>query len=184
MTITTSDPTRKGVRYPWWEATKTAIAGLAIAAGFHTFVVEVRYIPSESMTPTLQVGDQVVVEKLSDWFHPPERGDIVVFRATPELRARNLKDDMIKRVIGKPGDVVAVSQGKVWVNSQVLAEPYVRMGATYRFGPVVVPKDQYFVLGDNRNHSYDSHLWGFLPKQDIIGHAAIRLYPLTRFEGL
>ena len=184
MTITTSDRTRKSVHRPWWEATKTAIAGLAIAAGFHTVVAEVRYIPSESMTPTLQVGDQVVVEKLSYWFHPPERGDIVVFRATPKLRARNLKDDMIKRVIGKPGDVVAVSQGKVWLNGQVLAEPYVQTGATYRYGPVIVPKDQYFVLGDNRNHSYDSHLWGFLPKQNIIGHAVIRFCPLTRFGGL
>lgn len=183
MTISTSAPTRKGNHHPWWEATKTAIAGLAIAAGFHTFVAEVRYIPSESMTPTLQVGDQVVVEKLSYSFHPPERGDVVVFRATPALRARNLKDDMIKRVIGKPGDVIAVLQGKVWVNGQVLAEPYVGMGATYRFGPVVVPRDQYFVLGDNRSHSYDSHLWGFLPKQNIVGRAAIRLDP-SRFGVL
>jgi signal peptidase I len=179
--MTTSTSTRQGVRHPWWDATKTAIAGLAIAAGFHTFVAEVRYIPSESMTPTLQVGDQVIVEKLSYWFHPPQRGDVVVFRATSELRVRNLKDDMIKRVIGKPGDVVAVLQRKVWVNGQVLAEPYVGTGATYRFGPVVVPKDQYFVLGDNRNHSYDSHLWGFLPKQSVVGHAVVRFYPLTRF---
>lgn len=164
----------------WWEATKTAVCGLAIAAAFHTFVAEVRYIPSESMTPTLQVGDRIVVEKLSYRFRSPQRGDIVVFHATPELRSQNLKDDLIKRIIGLPGDTIRVQSGKVFLNSKPIAEPYLQASPNYNYGPATIPQNQYFVLGDNRNHSYDSHLWGFLPKQNLIGHAAFRFYPLSR----
>lgn len=165
-------------RNEWWEATKTAVCGLAIAAGFHTFVAEVRYIPSESMTPTLQVGDRIVIEKLSYRFRSPQRGEIVVFSATSELRSQNLKDDLIKRVIGLPGDTIRVQSGKLFLNSKRITEPYLQESPNYNYGPTVVPPNQYFVLGDNRNHSYDSHLWGFLPKQNLIGHAAFRFSPL------
>jgi len=167
-------------RNEWWEATKTAVCGLAIAVGLHTIVAEVRYIPSESMTPTLQVGDRIVIEKLSYRFRSPQRGDIVVFRATPELQAQNLKDDLIKRVIGLPGDTIAIQSGKLLVNDKQVAESYLQDAPAYNYGPVTVSQNQYFVLGDNRNHSYDSHLWGFLPKQNIIGHAAFRFHPLSR----
>ncbi len=164
----------------WWEATKTAVCGLAIAAGFHTFVAEVRYIPSESMTPTLQVGDRIIVEKLSYRLRSPQRGDIVVFSATPELRSQNLKDDLIKRIIGLPGDTIVIQSGKLFVNGKPITEPYLQDPPNYDYGPAKVPQNQYFVLGDNRNHSYDSHLWGFLPRQNLIGHAAFRFYPPNR----
>lgn len=179
--MTTLKPTTR--RNEWWEATKTAICGLAIAAAFHTFVAEVRYIPSESMTPTLQVGDRIVIEKLSYQFRLPQRGDIVVFRATPELRSQNLKDDLIKRVIGLPGDTIRVQSGKLFINDQRVAESYLQDAPNYNYGPARVPQNQYFVLGDNRNHSYDSHLWGFLPKQNLIGHATLRFYPLSQFSA-
>ncbi|MBE9009760.1 signal peptidase I [Pseudanabaenaceae cyanobacterium LEGE 13415] len=177
--MTTLKPTAR--RNEWWEATKTAIGGLAIAATFHTFVAEVRYIPSESMTPTLQVGDRIIVEKLSYRFRSPQRGEIVVFSATPELRSQNLKDDLIKRIIGLPGDMIAIQSGKLFVNDQQVAESYLQDAPNYSYGPTTVPKDQYFVLGDNRNHSYDSHLWGFLPQQNLIGHATLCFYPWNRF---
>lgn len=175
---------RKSVHNPWWQATRTALAGLAIAAGFHTFVAEVRHIPSESMTPTLQVGDQLIIEKLSYQMHPPQRGDIVVFKAPAQLRVIHFKDDLIKRVIGLPGEKVAINNGKVFINGQPLAEPYVQVPAIYHFDPVTVPTGHYYVLGDNRNHSFDSHLWGFLPERDVVGRAAVRFYPVTRFSDL
>jgi signal peptidase I len=181
MTILQSAPTnRRSDPNEWWEATKTAICGLLIATGVHTFVAEVRYIPSESMVPTLQVGDRLIVEKLSYRLHPPKRGDIVVFKAPLELKARNLNDDMIKRVIGVPGDVVAISRGTVFINGQEVTQPYVQNSADYSYGPVKVPADSYFVLGDNRNHSYDSHIWGFVPQQNIVGHTLFRFYPLRK----
>lgn len=128
-----------------------------IVAVFHQFVTEVRYTSSESVTPTLQVGDslsrtlreRLIVEKLSYRMHPPRRGDIVVFRATEELKARNLNDDMIKKVIGLPGDRVSVQQGQVYLNGKALSKPYVQSLATYSYGPVTGPNGQYFVLGDS-----------------------------------
>lgn len=164
----------------WWEATKTAVCGLAIAAGFHTFVAEVRYIPSESMTPTLQVGDRIIVEKLSYRLRSPQRGDIVVFSATPELRSQNLKDDLIKRIIGLPGDTISIQSGRLLIDGKPTSEPYLQDPPRYNYGPTKIPQDQYFVLGDNRSHSYDSHLWGFLSKQNFVGHAMFRFAPFNR----
>ena len=166
--------------HQWLEAAKTAGCGLAFALGLHTFVAQVRYIPSESMVPTLQVGDRLIVEKLSYHFHAPQRGDIVVFKAPPELGHR----DLIKRIVGVPGDVIAVRNGRLYLNGQVQQEAYVQASARYSYGPVRVPVDRFFVLGDNRNHSYDSHFWGFLPRRDIVGHAVVRFYPLPHFSLL
>lgn len=164
----------------WLEATKTVGLGLLLALGFHTVVAQVRSIPSESMAPTLKTGDRLIVEKLSYYVHPPHRGDVIVFKAPPALVEQTLKDDLIKRVIGLPGDRVAVKQGKVYVNGQSLDEPYVTESANYGYGPVTVPQGHYFVLGDNRNHSYDSHYWGFVPQQNIIGQAVFRFYPINQ----
>lgn len=164
----------------WLAAVKTVGIGLALALGFHTFVAEVRYIPSKSMQPTLTVGDRFIVEKLSYDLHTPSQGDIIVFKAPPALVEQTLKDDLIKRVIGIPGDVIEISDGQVWVNGQALSEPYLAERPDYGYGPVTVPLDQYFVLGDNRMHSYDSHYWGFVPKKNIIGQATFRISPIAQ----
>lgn len=184
MTTLHSTLPRKELPNPWIDSTKTVAVGLLMALGIHTFVAELRYIPSESMQPTLEVGDRLLVEKLSYRFHPPQRNDLVVFKAPPELEAQNLHDDLIKRVVGLPGDVVQIRNGQTLINGKVIAEPYVKEEATYNYGPVTVPHRQYFVLGDNRNHSYDSHIWGSVPKQNIIGRAVLQIYPLTHFRVL
>ena len=184
MTTLHSTRPRKDTPNPWIDSAKTVAVGLLMALGIHTFVAELRYIPSASMEPTLEVGDRLLVEKLSYRFHPPQRNDLVVFKAPPELKAQNLHDDLIKRVVGLPGDVVQIHDGQTLINGKVIAEPYVKEEATYNYGPVTVPQHQYFVLGDNRNHSYDSHLWGVVPERDIVGRAVLRIYPLTHFQGL
>lgn len=176
----TSIMTKPTSRTSWWEATKTVGVGLLLALGVHTYVAQLRSIPSESMVPTLEVGDRLIVEKLSYDFHLPHRGDIVVFKAPPALVEQSLKGDLIKRIIAVPGDVVAVKEGQVYVNGTAVPEPYVAESAEYGYGPVTVPEDQYFVLGDNRNHSYDSHFWGFVPRKDIIGRAVFRLAPISQ----
>lgn len=178
MTVLPSSHRYSASLSSWRSAIQTVGIGLVLALGFHTFVAELRSIPSESMSPTLAVGDRLIVEKLSYDIHPPRRGDIVVFKAPPELIKQTLKDDLIKRVIGVPGDVIAIKQGKVYVNGSALSEPYLAERPDYGYGPATVPVDQYFVLGDNRNHSYDSHAWGFVPRRNIIGHAAFRLAPI------
>ena len=151
-----------------------------MALGVHTFIAEVRYIPSGSMTPTLHEGDRVIVEKLSYHVRPPQQGEVVVFQAPAELKDQNLDGDYIKRIIALPGDVVQVKNGQVFVNGQALSEPYLQAQPNYAYGPVTIPQDHYFVLGDNRNQSYDSHLWGFVPRDAIVGRTSLRLH-LSRF---
>ena len=166
---------------PWLEAIKTLVTALILALGIRTFVAEARYIPSSSMEPTLEINDRLIIEKISYHFREPERGDVVVFNTndiTP--LEENFKDAFIKRVIGLPGETIAVKTGKVFVNGKPLSENYIAQSPQYDYGPAIVPPGHYLVLGDNRNNSYDSHYWGFVPKKNIIGRAAVRFWPLGR----
>jgi signal peptidase I len=151
-----------------------------LALGIRSFVAEARYIPSGSMLPTLQINDRLIIDKLSYEFRSPQRGDIVVFSPTDELKKQNFKDAFIKRVIGLPGETVEVKDGQVYINGQAIQEKYIEDKPNYRFGPVNVPDNQYLVLGDNRNNSYDSHYWGFVPRKNLIGRAVVRFWPLNR----
>jgi signal peptidase I len=170
----------------WGETIQILVLALALAFVIRTFVAEPRYIPSESMLPTLEVGDRALVEKLSYYTHPPQRGDIVVFIPPPQLQEQGYGVDQafIKRVIGLPGDTVAVTHGSVYVNDRLIIEPYIAESPNYAMSPMVVPARQLFVMGDNRNNSNDSHVWGFLPQGNVIGHACFRFWPLERFGGI
>lgn len=142
----------------------------------HGTIVQARVIPTGSMEDTLLVGDHLLVNRFgydaeipfTGWHTPlwrnPARQQIVVFR-------RPGQPDFVKRVIGLPGDTVEVRDGAVWVNGQILTEPYLRRGHDPReqFGPETVPSGHYFVLGDNRANSLDSRRWGFVPREDIVG---------------
>jgi signal peptidase I len=167
---------------PWVEALKTIGLSLFLALGIRQFVAEARYIPSESMVPTLEINDRLIIEKISYLVHPPQREDIIVFWPNDRLRQQQpkLKDAFIKRLIGLPGEKVEVKAGKVYINDQPLKEQYIEAQPDYEWGPEIVPKDSYLVLGDNRNNSYDSHFWGYVPRQNIIGRAAFRFWPPAR----
>jgi signal peptidase I len=164
------------------EAGKTIVASLILAFGIRWFVAEPRYIPSESMVPTLEVNDRLMVEKISYLFNPPHRGDIIVFWPTEGLRQRSpeTKDAFIKRVVGVPGDKVEIRNGIVYINDEPLREEYILEKPNEDWGPQVVPPDSYFVMGDNRNNSFDSRFWGFVPRENIIGRAAFRFWPVNR----
>ncbi len=170
-----------------WQNQGENIRLLAIALGLalfiRLFVAEPRFIPSDSMLPTLKIGDRLVVEKISYRLHQPERGDIIVFEPPQALQERGYLPDQafIKRVIGQPGQQIEVHNGQVYADGQRLREPYILQPPNYEWGPVIVPSDQYLVMGDNRNNSNDSHVWGFLPQQNIIGRAFFRFWPLDRF---
>ncbi|MFN5515044.1 MAG: signal peptidase I [Cyanobacteriota bacterium] len=165
---------------PWLELGKTLITAAVLAFGIRTFVAEARYIPSSSMEPTLQINDRLIIEKISYRFQEPQRGDIVVFNPTQALLERNYRDAFIKRVVAIPGDTLQVTGGKVLLNGAPLEEDYIAQPPDYDFGPVTVPPNQYLVLGDNRNNSFDSHYWGFVPKEKLIGRAFVRFWPFTR----
>jgi signal peptidase I len=141
-------------------------------------------IPSKSMVPTLQIGDRVLVRLSSNYV--PDTGDIIVFNTPDEVRQIDPKagDYFIKRVIGKPGDIIAVEQGQVYLNGFPLPESYIAEPSDYSIESFKVPQKQYFVLGDNRNNSLDSHAWGFLSQSAIIGQAYKVAWPLDRVKSL
>ncbi|WP_414566007.1 MULTISPECIES: signal peptidase I [unclassified Anabaena] len=166
-----------------WQENLTLIAiALCLALLIRTFIAEPRYIPSDSMLPTLHTGDRLVVEKVSYRFHPPTSGDIIVFQPPEELQKRGYPSDQafIKRVIGVPGKILKVTNGKVYLDGEPLAEDYIAEPPNQPFPPVQVPEDKFFVMGDNRNDSNDSRYWGFLPRQNIIGRATFRFWPPDR----
>jgi signal peptidase I len=129
-------------------------------------------IDGSSMNPTLQHGEYLLINNLSYYLNEPERGDIIVFHHP------NSDLNLIKRVIGLPGDQIEISDQHVKVNGVILDEPYIQAEPTYS-GNWTVPEGQYFVLGDNRNSSSDSHSWQYLPRENIIGKAIFIYYPFT-----
>jgi signal peptidase I len=166
------------------EFVNTIGLSIILALGIRTFVAEARWIPSGSMEPTLQIDDRLIVDKVSYRFQSPQRGDVVVFNPTDALKEQKFKDAFIKRIIGLPGDTVEVQGGRVYVNGQALRENYIADNPNYQWGPETVPADSYLVLGDNRNNSYDSHYWGFVPRDRIIGRAVVRFWPPNRVGGI
>jgi len=150
---------------------------LIVALVIKTFLIQAFYIPSGSMEPTLDIGDRVLVNKLSYRLHDVNRGDLVVFER-PEGEGSETRD-LIKRVIGLPGDTVEGRDGHVVINGHILEEPYLPDGVTTSdFDPVEIPEDQAWVMGDNRGDSRDSRVFGPIQQDDIVGRAFIRVWPL------
>lgn len=164
------------------ENIRLIVIALLLAILIRTYVAEPRYIPSDSMVPTLQMGDRLVVDKVSYRFHEPATEDIVVFDAPQQLQSLGYAKDQafIKRVIGQPEQIVEVTEGKVYLDHQPLQEDYIAEPPAYQLAAIRVPPNEFFVMGDNRNNSNDSHVWGFLPKHNIIGRAVFRFWPLNR----
>jgi signal peptidase I len=154
------------------------LISFALVFGFvRPFVMEAFWIPSGSMIPTLQINDRVLVNKFIYRFTEPERGDIVVFESVEDS-----DQDLIKRVVGLPGDEIAVRSGKLFVNGEPQKEPYVneKLPDVSFFAKTTVPKNHVFVMGDNRGNSQDSRVFGPLPEEKIEGEAFLRFWPPGR----
>jgi len=174
------------------EDVKLYSVSLAVALLIRLLIIEPRYIPSLSMYPTFDIGDQLAVEKVTKLIRPLQRKEVVVFNPPPmfkelmqvtfgeETANQKAKEALIKRVVAVEGDEVEVRDGLVYINGQAQDEPYTAENAEYQFGPVTVPPGQVLVLGDNRNHSFDGHIWGFLPKENVIGRAVFTYWPPWR----
>jgi signal peptidase I len=161
-----------------------------------TYVVQSFYIPSGSMLPTLQVGDRIIVDKLSYHLHDVHRGDIVVF-ARPELEDQQYAD-LVKRVIGLPGETISSKGGDIYINGKKLDEPWLPPGADSYTGPLAgddphpqfdlpgpvhIPEGEYYVMGDNRTDSEDSRFFGPIPKSLIVGRAVAVIWPVGHIKG-
>jgi len=184
------------------------LLGVAFVIAFlvKTFVAQAFFIPSESMVHTLEVGDRVLVSRMSYHLHEPHRGDIVVFTSpfetTGKSNSRSLPsrvlhtvlesvglrqpstEDFIKRVIGLPGETVEGKDGKIYINGRQLVEPYLAEQPIGDFPPKTIPKGQLWVMGDNRNRSSDSRVFGPIKKSKIVGRAILRIWPVTRLGFL
>ncbi len=168
-------PSRHGRAAAEWAI--LIVAALVIAIVIRTFVFQAFYIPSESMVPTLKIGDRVLVNKLSYKLHDPRRGDIVVFKAPESARTEEIKD-LVKRLIGLPGDTIEGKDGRIYINGKPLNEPYLPADVKSRtFGPEKVPPDSYFMLGDNRQYSKDSTFFGPVKRDQLIGRVFMRIWP-------
>jgi len=180
-------PPRRALR-SGLEWVAVVVIALVAAVLVKTFVLQTFYIPSASMEHTLDINDRVFVNKLAYDFHPIHRGDIVVFTPTPTQR-RIIGpgiDDLIKRVIGLPGETIQGIGDRIYINGKPLHEPYLSAGVVATAGAVPlykqkIPADEYFLMGDNRGESKDSRYFGPVSGSQIVGRAFVRVWPLSRF---
>jgi signal peptidase I len=175
------------------ELVGVVVVAILVAVLLRTFVVATYSIPSGSMEPTLKIGDRIVVDKLSYHFHGVDRGNIVVFSTPPaEDCAGPPVSDLVKRVIGLPGEIISLANGRVFINGHLLPEtflpPDVRndtypgpSGNTYSLHHAYrIPTGDVFVMGDNRPQSCDSRYWGPIRESTIVGKVDMRIWPLSR----
>jgi signal peptidase I len=180
------------------------LTALVIAVVIKTFLVQPFWIPSESMLETIQVNDRVMVNKLAFRWGEPQRGDIIVFHdpaepevdeSIPEVVIRSVleaigirpggRDDLIKRVVGLPGESIVIEGNQLLIDGTPLDEPYLSPGITMADeGPFLVGADEVFVMGDNRPFSFDSRRFGPIGYERIIGRAFVTIWPLSNFGGL
>lgn len=176
---TTPEPENKGkqIRAAFFELLQTLVLAVLLYFAIDAVFARVRVL-NISMQPTLVEGDVILVNKLAYKLGKMHTGDVVIFH-----NPNDLTEDYIKRLIGKPGDAVEVSDGVVYVNGVGLDEPYLAETPMYS-GTWQVPEDSIFVLGDNRNQSSDSHSWGFVPLEDLVGKALVVYWPFDAMKVL
>ncbi len=177
------------------------LIALVLAVLVKTVAFQAFFIPSESMQNTLQINDRVLVNKISYRIGDPQRGDVVVFDRTPDTDEsllgavlRNLAEsiglktpeaDLIKRVIGLPGETVEIRDSTVLIDGVAIDEPYLsEITRTSRMDALTIPEDEYFVMGDNRRRSLDSRSFGTVSRDEIVGKAFVIIWPTSRWGGL
>jgi signal peptidase I len=184
-------PRRAGSAIKEW--TIVLVVALSVAFLVRGFLIAPFYIPSTSMVDTLEVKDRILVNRLSYRLHDVNRGDVIVFEKPEGAQFGDEVEDLIKRAIGLPGDTLEFRECRVYVNGQLLDEPYTDGKCTgppstnsdpEQDGSVIVPEGMYFAMGDNRTGSSDSRVWGFVPEDKIIGRAFVVIWPQSHWKWL
>tara|TARA_Y100001968_G_scaffold316428_1_gene344236 strand:+ start:326 stop:892 length:567 start_codon:yes stop_codon:yes gene_type:complete len=181
--MTSSESKRNQTQNNW----KGLVIWIIIALLLRWQAVEPRWIPSGSMLPTLQIQDRILIEKITPRINyklnkHPKINTIVIFKPPRSLTETGYSDGsaLIKRVVGLPGDKIEILEGKLFRNEKEINEPWIQEEIQYKMSPIEIPEGSLWVLGDNRNNSLDSHLWGPLPEKNLIGTALLRYWPLKR----
>ena len=177
---------KKSIRKSILEFLGNIFVGTLVGVLLVVFVIEKSSVEGVSMDPTLQDHDVILVEKISRYFRAVERGDIVVLD-TQRFRQVDIHNDIIKRVIGLPGETVSFSEGKVYINDVLLDETYLSDNIpTLDIGvqPIKLRENEYFCMGDNRSSSLDSRSLGAFSGDDIKGRAVLRIFPIEDFGGI
>ena len=176
MTIKNGDKPSKSekIKHEIFSWVKTIIIAIIIAFGANTFIIVNAKVPTGSMENTIMSNDRIIASRLAYKIGEPERGDIAVFRYPDDKRIL-----YVKRIIGIPGDTVIMMDGVTYVNGEMIDEPYLKEDAYGTYGPFIVPEDSYFMMGDNRNLSWDSRFWEntFVDEADILGKGIFRYFP-------
>ena len=172
----------KGALFFFWEIIKIVLIALIIVVPIRYFVFQPFFVRGQSMEPNFQNGQYILTNKVEYKLRSPNRGDVVIFKSP-----RNKDVDYIKRIIGKPGDRVMLKEGTFYVNGTKVEESYLASGTYISQGSflregseIIVPKGQYFLVGDNRGHSSDSREFGTIPLEDFIGRAFLRYWPFSQ----
>lgn len=163
---------------------ETIVIALVIFLLVYILLVQPHRVSGDSMLPNFENGELILTDKLTFKFGEPKRGNVIVFKAPPDR-----KKDFIKRIVGTPGETISLVNGRVLINKQFLSENYLSPVTQAASGSFLkegedkqIPANSYFVMGDNRSHSFDSREWGFLQKDDIVGRAWVIYWPLTRLS--
>jgi signal peptidase I len=183
----TAPPTKRTKRRSRALIEWSAIIVVAILVSFlmRTYAFQTFFIPSGSMEPTLKIGDRIIVNKLAVSFGTIHIGDIVVFKAPPKENCGEPVTDLVKRVIGVPGDTLTSKGNTIYVNNQPLNETWTHNEPLGQpITKITLKSNMYFMMGDNHSDSCDSRMWGPVPRSDIIGKAFVRIWPLSRIGFL
>lgn len=161
------------------------IIALAIVVVLRMFVIGMYYVPSGSMIPTLEINDRVVATKFTYQIGEPERGDVVVFKY-PVNEEQGIETVIyVKRCIGLPGETLEIKNNTVFIDGTPLVEDYLNTGTSMPdFGPVTIPEGEYFMMGDNRNDSSDSRVWGTVKDKYLVAKAQFIYWPFSHMGGL
>lgn len=173
-------------RSPAWllaEWLGVIVVALVLAVGVRSYVIQTFYIPSGSMEPTLNIGDRILVFKLAYDFASPAIGDVIVFKAPPsEHCGEPSVTDLVKRIVGVPGDRISSSGNTILINGKPLVQNWTHYpDLNTPIVPLTIPANNYFVMGDNHPASCDSRVWGTVPRSDIIGKVVLKIWPLSQF---
>jgi len=184
-TVEPTPPTTKSRKRALTEWIVILIVAVLVSLIMRTIVFETYFVPSGSMYPTLQIGDRIIVDKLSVDFGTIHQGDIVVFKAPKKVAIACGDDvaDLVKRVIGLPGDILTSKGNTIYDNGKAVNEKWTHtepLGTA--IGRIRVPAGDYFMIGDNHAPSCDSRAWGFVPRSSIIGKVFLRIWPLSRIH--